>query len=372
MQSAYFSLLLLLSGCMTHQLHAGHYNNSFNLLASLQEMVIAHDDDAYSDEESSYSSDDDDDMALDASLSTPSRFAEKVAKHLQKGGSPNACNDQGRSLCHLAAELDDVHALKMLISNNANINAMSPEGVTPVHLATYHNHTASLATLINHHAQLDTMTIDGFTPAHIAAQRNSVDACKLLAAHNAPLDMCDARKSTPLHWAASGGRFAIVDLLLSNGAGHCVNQLDIKEKTPLHRAAGVSSKVVKLLFESGHVRKHTIDKVDKEGSTPLLYAASGGRRKAMELLIAHNASINQRNKVNGRTALLWVQRMTDGSYEKGGRMMSKQKGLHMIKTLLDNGADPTLNDYQGYNPLYWALHTQRADEIALLQSYIRK
>jgi len=372
MQSAYFSLLLLLSGCITHHMYAGHFlsNNPFNLLASLQENVqdlLAESDD----EESFYSSDDDsDDMAIDFNIASPSRFAYKIDTFLKNGGDPNFVDQGGRTLCHLAVELDDVDALELLIAHKAEVNAPHPQGITPAHLAAYFNNVASLTLLITHKAKLDAVDINGFTPAHSAAQNNSIGALKLLAAHGAPVDTGDIKKSTPLHWAAGMGHVAATDVLLTNGAGHCVNCIDALGKTPLHRAAGVSSKVVKLLFDSGFIRRHTINKIDHEGSTPLLYAASGGRRKAMELLIANGASVNQRNKANGRTPLLWVQRMTKGSYEKGGRMMSRKKGLNMIKTLLDHGANPTINDYEGYSPLYWALHTQRAEEIALLQSYI--
>ena len=91
-----------------------------------------------------------------------------------------------------------------------------------------------------------------------------------------------------IHDAARDGNIALVSRELSRGAD--VNAKDRDGATPLPWAAWAGHKqVVELLIAKG---ADVNAKVDRHGMTPLHYAASRGHKEIAELLIANGADVN--------------------------------------------------------------------------------
>jgi len=105
---------------------------------------------------------------------------------------------------------------------------------------------------------------------------------------------------------------------------------------------------------------------NKDGWTPLHYAAWQGHHKVVELLLEHGANPNiQKN--DGETPLHFtVDRCLLNKY---GRTplhftVSRYHHVDMVRVLLDHGADPTIRDNKGRTPLdYGSLCEEIIEEL---------
>ena len=94
------------------------------------------------------------------------------------------------------------------------------------------------------------------------------------------------------------------------------------------------------------------------GATPLVLAARGGFRGIVALLSVH-ADLDARDQ-RGATALMRAVERPD-SLIKPPRKIS-----HIVKTLLSQGANPDVQDNEGYSALMWAVHWGNTDVVRLL------
>lgn len=103
---------------------------------------------------------------------------------------------------------------------------------------------------------------------------------------------------TPLMLAARKGDIELLNFLLSNGAD--VNaKSDVQNRTPLMEAVrNRKIQAVKELLAANP----DLDAVDWEGYTVLMFAAVSGQRDIVDVLLAHGADVNVKNKV-GSSAL---------------------------------------------------------------------
>lgn len=150
-----------------------------------------------------------------------------------------------------------------------------------------------------------------------AAERGDLKAVQTLVAQGATInEQTGIDGEVPLVGAAKSGRLEVVQYLLDHGAN--VNQADSFETTALHAAAvGGHLAMVQLLLERGaHVNAQNRFKF-----TPLTLAGSAGHPQ-------------------------------------------------IVKVLLERGADPSLPDYWGTQPLWWAVHDAGNAEVVqfLLQA----
>ena len=94
------------------------------------------------------------------------------------------------------------------------------------------------------------------------------------------------------------------------------------------------------------------------GASPLILAARGGFRGIVSLLAVH-ADLNAKD-LKGATALMRAVERPD-SLIKPIRKIN-----YIVKTLLNEGADPNIQDNEGYSALMWAVHWGNKDAIELL------
>ncbi|ESO06549.1 hypothetical protein HELRODRAFT_152689, partial [Helobdella robusta] len=96
----------------------------------------------------------------------------------------------------------------------------------------------------------------------------------------------------PIVLAGALGYDDIVEILLANNADPYVtinNNMNV-----LHVAASEGEcEVIRVLLDK---TKLSVDQVDSNGNTALLYAAKNARIKAIKLLIKHGADLDIRNK----------------------------------------------------------------------------
>lgn len=114
----------------------------------------------------------------------------------------------------------------------------------------------------------------------------------------------------------------------------CWKQLDIFAAAQLGK-----TEQIRALIESGRAR--VTDK-DKEGVTPLHWAAINGRAEACTYLLEEGAEVNAIGGKIRSTPLHWASR----------------KGLvHIMDILIQHGANPRLFDAQGYSSLHTVAHS---------------
>merc|ERR1712107_59395 len=107
-------------------------------------------------------------------------------------------------------------------------------------------------------------------------------------------------KDTPLSLACSGGRYEVVEILLSRGANK--EHRNVSDYTPLSLAAsGGYTNIIKLLLAHGaEMGSRTGSKL---GISPLMLAAMNGHTAAVKLLLDMGSDINAQIETNRNTAL---------------------------------------------------------------------
>lgn len=134
----------------------------------------------------------------------------------------------------------------------------------------------------------------------------------------------DAQGQLPLFLALRGESFQAADALLAV-TGIAVDAANANGETPLMMAAlrGQVAWMQRLLDRGAMV--------NKEGWTPLHYAASGPAVPAVELLVARGATLDARSP-NGTTPLM---------------MAARYGAIDAADLLLAKGADPALRNEKG-------------------------
>ena len=129
-----------------------------------------------------------------------------------------------------------------------------------------------------------------------AASSGDVKTVETLLKLGADLNTQNDKKQTPLHLAFDRKDYAIVNLLLENGAQ------DFYGETPLHRAClhyacwGGSVKIVEILLQSNGDILKNIDSKDFNGYTPLQFAIEREHSEVVKLLLKNGCNTEVRGK----------------------------------------------------------------------------
>uniref|UniRef100_A0A8C1XD09 Ankyrin 2a, neuronal n=1 Tax=Cyprinus carpio TaxID=7962 RepID=A0A8C1XD09_CYPCA len=318
---------------------------------------------------------------------------------LQNGASPDVCNIRGETALHMAARAGQIEVVRCLLRNGALVDAMAREDQTPLHIASRLGQTEIVQLLLQHMAHPDASTTNGytplhisaregqvetaavlleagashslatkkgFTPLHVAAKYGSLDVAKLLLQRRALLDDAGKNGYTPLHIAAKKNQTQIASALLQYGAE--TNALTKQGVSPLHLASqeGHTEMASLLLERDAHVSAatkvrsrsgKTIQYVSsaseshvtmvydlfffsfsQSGLTPLHLAAQEDRVQVAEILVKHEANVDQQTKL-GYTPLI---------------VACHYGNVKMVNFLLQNGANVNAKTKNGYTPLHQA------------------
>ncbi|KAK1536613.1 uncharacterized protein CCOS01_01933 [Colletotrichum costaricense] len=178
--------------------------------------------------------------------------------------------------------------------------------------------------------------------ANIEASKTDEDACKAINSIdqwkkmvNSPTT--DGSQRTPLHIAAGKGFLALTRLLIEAGAN--VDALDVDDEGPISFACmNQHIGVVRLLCE----KKASVTHCNWEGWYPIHWAINNGDWKdnVVPLLLGREKEcINKQEGICGWTPL----------------NMATYRGRNgIVETLLREGADPTIQDEDGWTPVMTA------------------
>ncbi|KAI9346808.1 ankyrin repeat-containing domain protein [Zopfochytrium polystomum] len=215
---------------------------------------------------------------------------------------------------------------------------------TALHISSQINLPEFLAVLLDHGADINIRDSKGESPLITAVSENSGDCARLLLERGADVTIASDSGETALHAACRNAHAEMAALLLDRGAD--VNARDHDEATPILAAAATGSTgCVQLLFDRGA----DIHAADKNGRQALHAAAAAaatandaGDRVVVDVDVANS---------KGVTPL--------AAAVMGGH-------LDCVVALLEAGADPNVERFDGHTLLTFAAANGLVDMIRLL------
>ncbi|MDR2213651.1 MAG: ankyrin repeat domain-containing protein [Pseudomonadales bacterium] len=262
----------------------------------------------------------------------------------------------GTTIAQAAHELadavmnEDRAAIEALLEQGADVNDPQLDDSTALHYAAYQDDVDLARRLVEAGADVEAVTRLGATPLYLAAVNGSAEMISVLLANGVdPNVTVLSHNETPLMFAARSGSVESVRLLLDAGADMEAKD-DYRGATPLLFAAEQNhAEVVRLLAERGanlNARTSTEVTAGRRGpSAPsgglsaLMLAAREGGLATIEVLLKHHAMVNQQS-AEGHTALLAA---------------IQNANVDIANLLIDAGADVSLANDRGWNPLYMAV-----------------
>jgi len=238
---------------------------------------------------------------------------------------------------HSAARAGDMARLRKALASGADVNAPDGQGRTALSLAVLSARAGAVHLLLEKGADVDVVDRGGWTPLHHAAWAGHEPIVELLLTGGAQHD---------LFTAAGSGRVETVREVLQAGRAAPAG-VGPGGKTAIHWAAhGGNREVIELLLAQGW----DASVGDTEERTPLHEAAASGRVTVMRLLLAGGAKTDPPS-IRGMTPL----------YEAARAGQAKA-----VKLLLAKGAKATEEDLVGNTPLHVAAEKGHVDVMALL------
>jgi ankyrin repeat protein len=286
---------------------------------------------------------------------------------------------------HLAAYLGDTEKVANLIKGATDLNAAGEDGWTALHYAANYDRREIADLLITAGAKINTKGKYGNTPLHLA----DVNTARLLLSAGADLEARNEDGGTPLHRATIFGRTAVVELLIASGAnieaktvGQTASESpleiaigdgdidivrllaprvkDINADSPVYAAvAGVFYRARDRFQREHRDQEATFD----EREAAVERAMDKLRIPMIELLLAHGADVNGRNK-DGWTPLHYAAR--EGMTEVADLLLKKGADVQAKATRRYRLSDGREKLFGGITPLHEAAATGGPKLVELL------
>ncbi|KAI1427869.1 ankyrin repeat-containing domain protein [Xylaria sp. FL1777] len=193
----------------------------------------------------------------------------------------------------------------------------------------------------------------GNAPIHLAIQHENLEVLQSMLLSIPQVEQRDSSGSTPMHLAASTRNKRVCAVLMDKAAN--VDVLDQKYRTPLHRCQGRSGgvQVAELILNRC---PDLIDCIDYFGKTALYMACESGNEMMAAYLLSQGAKPNR----DGPGKFVPLVSAIDAVAQSRGAT------IHLIKLLLEHGADVGLRDGNGRTAL------DAANNAGLAASEIKK
>ena len=193
----------------------------------------------------------------------------------------------------------------------------------------------------------DALYSNGKTTLMLASRNRDIEKVKHLLQNGADVNKANNNGGTPIMYAALGGDLSIVKMFMKFGA-----ELNAVAKNGwsalMISAAKGYAKITKELLD--HAADPNLQ--DVYHWSPLMRAVYEDREEIVMLLVTNpRTDINHRGE-NGITAL---------------HIATIQGYTHLVKVLLEYGADKTITDHSGRTPYEIARQTGEAKLLNLLQ-----
>jgi uncharacterized protein len=259
-----------------------------------------------------------------------------------------------------AAKAADHDTVRALLKGRVDVNAAEPDGATALAWAVYHDDAEMADWLIAAGANVNAANELGITPLALASANPGSPLAERLLAAGANPNAVSAAGESPLMIASRIGNVAAVKALLAKGAAVDLKEGQRGQTALMWAAAEGRSEVVRLLLAAGadvHARS-------SRGWTPLMFAAAGGEINSVRALVGAGAKVDDTAPGDSATPLLiaadsgaWPM---DYRYWVLPRIQEETTPHEAVGLfLLDQGANPNVEDAVGRRPLHFAARTHR-------------
>ncbi len=261
-----------------------------------------------------------------------------AAKYLLDHGANSAVRDNTGKTALLYSLLNDTPDLTAVLSKGGevSVNLPDPSGNSPLMIASQKGFVKQVKSLLAGGAHVDYRNpASGLSALAAAAAEDHSDVIRALARNgHATLDLPDLNGRTPLMYAVEQEKHDALRTLIILKAN--TNEQDTDGTTPLMRAAAKNdTQSIALLFKDKFLQPEL---KDFQGRTALHYSAFATDPQAAELLLTHQADIDDTDWAGNTPLLTAIQAKND----------------RLALFFIQQGADLTIVNKQGLNPLTMA------------------
>jgi ankyrin repeat protein len=226
------------------------------------------------------------------------------------------------------------------------------------------------------------------TALHIAAEIGHVDLVKLLMERKQKMDVTDDRGCTPLY-KARGAESDDAALYMIDYAKENINKIAKNGKTPLQNAAAKGHrKIVEAIFETLNRDTAVLTSKDNRQRTPLHAAARHGQKGVVEYLLQQELSVTVQDS-EGKTPLrscfdgwsearsieyeaicvLLLDAVRVTGLDAGFLRVAAATGsLPVVKELMNKGDDPLAQDEHGWTSIQFTQHFRKEEAVMFLST----
>ncbi|CAJ1417862.1 unnamed protein product [Effrenium voratum] len=224
-----------------------------------------------------------------------------------------------------ALERGDLSLVQTELAKGADVPGGNQDGCSPLMRAARHGHLPIVEALVSASADIHAEDVDGETALTWAAWGCHLDVVRFFEEHGADMDHARRSGCTALMHVAHCGDLRLAKLLLPKARVNRQNKLGL---TPLMWASrGGHLPMVELL----HSARADLDAADGESRTALAWAAMRGHGQVVSFLTDQQALLNHQDQ-KGETALVKA---------------AKHHQSSVVRLLLDKRADPSIQRSDG-------------------------
>lgn len=225
----------------------------------------------------------------------------------------------------------------------------------------------------------------GRSALFVACHLGKTNVAELLLKNGSSHSLCDAKGASPLHASCRGGYSNIVQYLLENGAD--MSARDTNGNSPLLVASEAGHTIiVEKLLQKANQNNKDIFQHDNLNRSALFLASINGRKEVVDLLLKHNAVLDEcdingltpllgacsRGKLNVVTFLLKVKADVNKADNDGRSALfiaCQKRDTKIVHVLLKNKADVSQCDWHRQSPLFISCTSGDEDTVRLLVKY---
>eukprot|EP00347_Sterkiella_histriomuscorum_P000748 403374657 len=248
---------------------------------------------------------------------------------LEKGVDIYARNHNGSNVLHISVKKNNVAIVEELIKMKYPLDYAKNNGITAVGIAAYKGYIKILEILTLAGADIQITSKNGISPLYLAIKANQVQCAQYLIEKKVQLYYNDPVKSdsSPIFFAIKCGNLKMVELICDSGIDLTMCQSSMGY-SPITYASSLNQHEI---LNHLTLRGHDANQEDPQNFSPFARYVLFNNFDNAKKLLQRGANIDYTNR-EGKTAVI---------------MAIEQLRLESIKFLLQNGANPHVEDFTG-------------------------